>query len=199
MSPSAFAPPLPWVPMDAVVRWVWLPAPSKQARVGPNGKHTFLIAGPLTDFLLSNVNPEQWKTNSSRKLGAMNYQIPNKYVSEGNDHPTILREGVAGHGWLLCFFSQEMWGLFLYIALCLRVSTLGPLLMEQWWLFLLTSHTAIFQCGVLWRFPLVLRKSLAEESPVLLCHWPWWPWAGGHPPGLSFPFGMISISPIASV
>lgn len=73
--------------MDAVVRWVQLPAPSKQARVGPNGKHTFLIAGPLTDFLLSNVNPEQWKTNSCRKLGAMNYQIPNKYVNEGNDHP----------------------------------------------------------------------------------------------------------------
>lgn len=66
--------------------------------MGPNGKHTFLIAGPLTDFLLSNVNPEQWKTNSSRKLGAMNYQIPNKYVSEGNDHPTVLRERVAGHG-----------------------------------------------------------------------------------------------------
>lgn len=75
-----------------------LPVPSEQARVDPNGKHTFLITGPLTDFLLSNVNPEQWKTNSSRKLGAMNYRIPNKYVSEGNDHLTILREGVAGHG-----------------------------------------------------------------------------------------------------
>lgn len=154
MSPSAFAPWLLWVPMDAVVCWVWLPVPSEQAGVGPNGKHTFLIAGPLTDFLLSNVNPEQWKTNSSRKLGAMNYQIPNKYVSEGNDHPTVLRERVAGHGWLLCFFFQGMWALFLYIALCLRGSTLGSLLMEWWWLFLLTSALPFFSvtcsCASCW-------------------------------------------------
>lgn len=34
-------------------------------------------------------------------------------------------------------------------------------------------HRAIFQYDVLWCFLLVLRKSLGEESPVLLCHWPW--------------------------
>lgn len=84
--------------MGTAVCHVPLPAPSEQARVGTNGKHTFLITGPLTDFLLSHVNPEQWKTNSSRKLGAMNYRIPNKYVSEGNDHLTVVREGVAEHG-----------------------------------------------------------------------------------------------------
>lgn len=154
MSPSAFAPSLPWVPMDAAVRWVWLPALSKRARVGPNGKHTFLIAGPLTDFLLSNVNPEQWKTNSSRKLGATNYQIPNKYVSKGNDHPTVLREGVAGHGCLPCFFFQGMWALFLYIVIFLRASTLRSLLTEQWWLFFLAStlpfFSVTFSCASCW-------------------------------------------------
>lgn len=157
MSPSAFAPSLPRVPMDAVVHWVWLPALSKWARVGPNGKHTFLIAGPLTDFLLSNVNPEQWKTNSSRKLGAMNYQIPNKYVSKGNYHPTVLREGVAGHGWLLCFFFQGMWALFLYIASFLRASTLRSLLTEVM-TFFSCFYPAIFQCDMLMCFLLVLRK-----------------------------------------
>lgn len=60
-------------------------------------------------------------------------------------------------------------------------------------------HPAIFQCDVLLCFLLVLRKSLGEESPVLLCHWPWRPWTGGLPAILSIPFGMTSISPITSV
>lgn len=54
-------------------------------------------------------------------------------------------------------------------------------------------HPAIFQCDMLLCFLLVLRKSLGEESPILLCHW-----AGGLPAIFSFPFGMTSISPITS-
>lgn len=152
-----------WVPRDTVVRWVQLLALSERARVGLNGKHTFLITGPLTDFLLSNENPKQWKIKSSRKLGAMNYRIPNKYVSEGNDHHTVLSEGVAGHGWLLCFFSQGMWALFLYIALHLRASTLGSLLMELWWFFYSYFHHAIFQLWQALVFAVGIKKISGER------------------------------------
>lgn len=201
MSPSAFAPSLPWVPMDAAVHWVWFPALSKWARVGLNGKHTFLITGPLTDFLLSNVNPEQWKTNSSRKLWAMNYQIPNKYVNEGNDHPTVLREGVAGHGWLLCFFFQGIWALFLYIALCLRSSTLGSLLIEQWcfvgFFFLHTPcHFSVWCAFVL---PVGIKKITGGRISCPPLPLAVMPCAGALPVCLSFLFGTILISPTISV
>lgn len=150
--------PLPLFPHFLEFPWMqfWLPAPGRQARVGPNGKHTFLITGPLADFLLSNAHPEQWKTNSSRKLGAMNYQTPNKYVSEGNGHPTVLREGVAGHGWFPCFFFQGIWALFLYIALRLS-STSGSLLIERWWGFfwLPPCHFSLWRALVL---PVSIKK-----------------------------------------
>lgn len=139
-----------------------LPASSEQARVGPNGKHTFLITGPLTGFPLSNVNPEQWKTNSSRKLGAMNYRIPNKYMRKGNDHLTILREEVAGHGWLLCFFFQGMWALFLYIVLCLRVLPWGNSWSNSDNLFCLLPpwHLSVGTVPVL---PVGIKKILEER------------------------------------
>lgn len=121
-------------------------SPSEQARVGPNGKRTFLIIGPLTDFLLSNVNPEQWKTNSSRKLEAMNYRIPNKY-----EWRKLSSHSLKGRGWLgmddsCAFFPQGTWALFIYIVLCLRV-----LPWRNSWLdsdnFSAYFHPAVFQCS----------------------------------------------------
>lgn len=152
-------PEFPWAQLCAMSHFQ---PQSEQARVGPNGKHTFLITGPLTDFLLSNVNPEQWKTNSSRKLGAMNYRIPNKYVSEGNDHLTILREGVAGHGWLLCFFFQGMWALFLYIVLCLGVLPWSNswLSSDDFFCLLPPCHFSVWSVPVL---PVGIKKILGER------------------------------------